>query len=75
MTSTSNMAIKLHEPTLLMASVVAFSAFLISAIWDDRYLSWLEKLGYVAFLPITYIWFYIASLKLPLAILWSAFEN
>lgn len=55
------LAIKLQEPTLLIATVAALSVFILSALVDDEHSRWFQKASYILGLPLTYFWFYVSS--------------
>ncbi len=55
------LAIKLHQPTLLVVLVGLLSIFLVFAVWDDEQLALRQKLSYCLLIPVTYGMFCVLS--------------
>ncbi len=55
------LAVRLHEPTLLVLVIVAVTAWLLFAVWGDEDLRWRQKIVYSFGIPITYGALYLAT--------------
>lgn len=69
------LALRLHEPALLLLTVVGLSAFLVFSIWEDEQLKSRQKAAYAFGIPVTYVLFYLLGLSRLLAVLGTAIPN
>jgi cellulose synthase/poly-beta-1,6-N-acetylglucosamine synthase-like glycosyltransferase len=55
------LAVQLREPTLLLVSWAVLIGLLVIAAWGDQQLSVRRKVGYIAGLPLSFVYFYAMS--------------
>ena len=73
------LALRLHEPALLLLTVGLLSVFLLVSIWGDKQKSTMHKTRYSLLIPTTFVLFYVLSISQLLyhlkPVLWPDFMN